>query len=135
MTEIYKNKQAADTAAKEYAWENMHKGYECIRHEAGDRVEVASWHTLGIDRVYYNVKTFFFKPQAEIKKDTPVWVRDRDFDDWEDQEWEPAYATGRFNEEGKILCYSSGTTSFTTSHEDAVWAWYEYSLTDPEKKD
>jgi hypothetical protein len=89
-------------------------------------IEIASWRTPGDFKGCIEVKSFLFEPKPEVPRDTPVWVRD-----WDDENWKRAYATGDFTDDGKILCYSGGLTSFTIDHEDDCWPWTDYSLTDP----
>jgi len=63
----------------------------------------------------------------KIKNDQKVWVRD-DLSGV----WMPRHATGRFDQGGRIECYSDGLTSHTGA---GVFShWTEYSLTDPHKK-
>lgn len=69
---------------------------------------------------------FAFDSQPKIEKDKIVWVRDDD-----DQDWIPAYATGRFTSDGWIICFPNGTTSVTRQHLAIPVHWKQYSLTNP----
>jgi hypothetical protein len=70
-------------------------------------------------------------PQTEdlpqVEKDQLVWVRN-----WGDAEWKERFATGEFDEQGWICCYSEGKTSCASDYDDFC-AWKYYSLTDPEE--
>ena len=70
---------------------------------------------------------FFFEQPPNIAKDTPVWVRDGVH-----RQWVRGYATGEFDDDGDIICYACGMTSFTAEEED-VTSWVQYALTDPTK--
>lgn len=59
-------------------------------------------------------------PRPEIKKDTKVRVRDK-----HTRKWENIYATGEFDEDGRILCYESGATSFSNDSDPVGWKYYK----------
>lgn len=128
MTKIYKTKPAAEKEADKFALEKLHQDYEVSfrAHSAKPSITVFYWSES--QREHKKEESFNYIPQPEIAKDTPVWVRDRDFDDWGAR-----YATGNFTEDGKIKCYSNGKTSFTAHPEFDYCSWNEFSLTDPNK--
>jgi hypothetical protein len=91
--------------------------------DLGDSVVFDNYEPIGINIFD---KQEVSTPQPEIAKDTPVWVRD-----WKNDNWFLRYATGDFNENGKIICYHAGRTSNTAGPENYRSSWDEYSLTDP----
>ena len=67
----------------------------------------------------------FEKPRPDLKLDDPIWVRDRDTDNWQPRhfaKWE-----GR-----KVVAWDEGRTSHSCAKFERL-EWQQYRLTDPKE--
>ena len=122
----YKTKKEAEQAAKDYAWDRIRDG-RIVAEERRFKNSINIGWVESMAGGSSGCRHFEYEPHPKIAKDTPVWVRNKPWDNWVKR-----HATGRVDNFCHVECYDDGMTSFTSQVERGYF-WPEYSITDPTK--
>lgn len=116
----YKNREETEIAADQFLLDKANAGFIVKKYVYKNEISIN--YRTDNPKTDWDSKKFNFKPLPKIDKDTPVLVRNFD-----DCPWLHAHTTGEFLNNGDILCWLDGKTSFTTQLKTN---WKQYKLID-----